>query len=167
VRNPRLTLRSLLSLSTLVPLVGACGEDARISVTAALSPPLAIAMLTVTVRDRDRLIQWTGSDFSPRSDSPIPSTPEVDTRTSGPDLDLTYSLESGGTVISTGTVSIPRKSDWRWGVTVFAATTNPYEDCFGCFGSQSFPLAEAFRAPGQDSIWVVWSGNSIDDPAIY
>jgi hypothetical protein len=28
----------------------------------------------------------------------------------------------------------------------------PRENCFGCCGSQAFPLAEACRAPGQDSI---------------
>ena len=156
-----------LSVTGLVLFLGACGEEARISVTAALPPPLTVEMLTVEVRDGDRLIRWTASDFSPRSDSPIPSTPEVETQTSGPDLEVTYRLESTGGVVSTGTVSLPRKSDWRWGVTIFAATTNPYQDCFGCFGSHGFSLAEAFRAPEQDSIWVVWGGNSIDDPAVY
>ena len=167
MRNPRLTLGSLLSFSLLLPLLGACGKDARIGVTATLPPPLTLEMLTVDVRDNARLIHWSGSDFRSRPENQVPSTPEVETATAGADLLLTYSLESAGTVISTGTVSLPRKSDWRWGVTISAATTNPGEGCFGCFGSQSFPLAEAFRAPGQDSIWVVWGGNSIDDPGIY
>jgi hypothetical protein len=127
-------------------------------------------MLSVEVRDVRRLIRWDASDFRPHPEdpgAPFLSTPEVETSTSGPDLEVTYQLESGSAVVSTGTVSLPRRSDWRWGVTISASTTNPSEDCFGCFGSQAFPLAEALRAPGQDSIWVVWGGNSIDDPAIY
>ena len=156
-----------LPFTGLILVLGACGEEARISVTATLTSPLKVEMLTVTVRDGDRLIQWTGSDFRPRSDNPVPSTPEIETKTSGPDLEVTYRLESTGAVLSTGTVSLPRRSDWRWGVTISAATTNPEEGCFGCFGSHAFPLAEAFRAPERDSIWVVWGGNSIDNPAIY
>jgi hypothetical protein len=157
----------MLTVPGVILFVGACGDEARISVTAALPSPLAVEMLTVEVRDVDRLIRWTASDFRPRSDNPAPSTPEVETSTSGPHLEVTYRLESGGAVVSTGTVSLPRKNDWRWVVTIFAATANSYENCFGCFGSQAFPLAETLRAPGQDSIWVVWSGNSIDNPAIY
>jgi hypothetical protein len=70
-------------------------------------------------------------------------------------------------VVSTGAVSLPRKSDWRWGVDISAATTSPAESCLGCFGSQAFALAEAVRAPEKDSIWVVLTGNSIDNPGIY
>jgi len=128
---------------------------------------LAIEMLEVTVRDAGRLIQWNGSDFQPRPEDAVPSTPEVETAIEGPDLELAYRLQSAGIVISTGTVVLPRRSDWRWSVSVHSATTNPEENCFGCFGAQVFPLSDAFRAPGQDPIWVVWAGNSIDDPAIY
>jgi hypothetical protein len=162
-----LTSRTRLSSAPLVLLLAACGDEARISTSAYLAAPLAIEMLEVTVRDGGRLLQWSGSDFKSTPQNPIPSTPEVETSVGGPDLELTYRLQSAGTVISTGTVVLPRKSDWRWSVSVHSATTNPEENCFGCFGAQVFPLAEAFRTPGQDSIWVVWGGNSIDDPAIY
>lgn len=156
-----------LTLPAVILLVSACGDESRISATATLPSPLGVEMLSVEVRDVDRQFQWTASDFRPRPDDLALSTPEVETSTSGPDLEVTYQLESGGAVLSTGTVSVRRNSDWRWTVSIFASTTNPRENCFGCFGSQAFPLAEAFRAPGQDSIWVVWSGNSIDDPAVY
>jgi hypothetical protein len=159
-----------LTIPMVVLFAGACGDEARISVTAALPSPLAVEMLSVEVRDVHRLIRWTPADFRPHPEdpgAPFLTTPEVETSTSGPDIEVTYQLESGGAVVSTGTVILPRKSDWRWGVSIFASTTNPQEDCFGCFGAQAFPLAEALRAPGQDSIWLVWGGNSIDDPAIY
>ena len=166
MRNPR-TLPGRLAACTLVLLLGACGDEARISVSAALAPPLTVQMLEVTVRDGGRLIRWTSSDFKSSGDVPVPSTPEIGTATSGPDLELTFRLESAGTLISTGTVLLPRRSDWLWGVSIFTATTDPQENCFGCVGSQAFPLPEAFRPAGQDSIWVVWGGNSINDPAIY
>jgi hypothetical protein len=157
--------RTLTSMLTLA--LSACGDEARFSVSARLVAPLTLEMLTVTVRDRDRVVHWAGPDFRTGTDDPTPSTPEVQTATSGPDLEVSFRLESAGAVLSTGTVVLPRRSDWRWHVTVWAATTNPEEGCFGCFGSSGFDLAEPFRTPGRDSIWVVWSGNSISGPGIY
>jgi hypothetical protein len=157
----------LNSLLLLLFFLAGCGEEARISASARLDPPLSHEMLTVTVRDVSRLIRWTGEDFTIGPDNVTPSTPEVDTRTSGPDLEVTYVINDGDVVLSSGTVQLPRRSDWRWGVTIEAATANPAEFCFGCFGSRAFSLAEAFRSPGRDSIWVVWGGNSISEPAIY
>src|SRR4051812_12009964 len=101
------------SSAPLILLLAACGDEARISASASLAAPLALEMLEVSVRDGGRLIQWSGSDFQPSPESAFPSTPEVETATGGPDLELTYRLQSAGTVISTGTVVLPRHSDWR------------------------------------------------------
>jgi hypothetical protein len=161
---PPMTRLGFLVLA--VSLMG-CGDDARISVSADLAPPLSLDMLTVTLRDRDRLLTWHGSDFRPRPENATPSTGEQDIFTSGPDLELTYQLESGGEVLSSGSVTLPRRSDWIWGVTIWARTTDPLEGCFGCFGSAAFSLAQAFRAVERDSVWMVWGGNSISDPVIY
>ena len=147
--------------------LSACGDDARISITSSLDSPLSTEMLTVSVRDVNRLIRFTGADFRTDADHSNPTTPEVGTATSGPDLELSYTLESAGAILSSGTFTIPRRSDWRWNVSFWAATTNPMESCFGCFGFATFPLAETARTPGRDSIWVVWGGNSISDPVIY
>lgn len=160
-------VRRTVHVTGMILVLSACGEEARVSLSAPLAAPLGLEMLSVTVLDGDRLLRWTGSDFKPRNDNPAPSTPEVDTKTSGPDIQVTFRLENLGTVLSTGTVVLPRRSDWRWHVTISASTENPGEFCFGCFGSTAFPLPEAFRAPGRDSIWVVWSGNSISEPAVY
>ena len=43
--------------------LGGCGEEARISASAGLAPPLDPQMLTVTVHDRDREVEWTGAAF--------------------------------------------------------------------------------------------------------
>jgi hypothetical protein len=123
-------------------------------------------MLTVTVQDAGRVIRWTGTDFVPRTDA-RPSTPEVNVGRSGPDLVVTFRLETGGVLLSAGTITLPRRSDWRWGVILQAATEDPTDSCFGCIGSKAFLLAEAFRVPARDSIWVYWAGNSINNPVIY
>lgn len=148
-------------------VLAGCGDEALIGASARLDPPLSPGMLTVTVRDVSRITRWTGDDFATGPDNVTPTTPEVSIRTSGPDLEVTYEISDGGTVLSSGTVLLPRRSDWRWGVTIEAATANPAEFCFGCFGSRAFALAPEFRPAGRDSIWVVWGGNSISDPVVY
>lgn len=160
--TPRRKLIPLLILA-----LSACGEDARISISAQLDPPLTMEMLTVRVIDVNRVISFTGADFVTDANHPTPTTTEVGTATSGPDLQVSYALENADVFLSGGTVTVPRRSDWRWHVTLSAATTGPQEGCFGCFGSMAFPLAQSFRPPERDSIWVVWGGNSISDPAIY
>jgi hypothetical protein len=156
--------RRLIPLFTLA--VAACDEDARISVSADLGPRLATEMLTVTIIDVNRVIRFTGADF--RSDGQsIPTTDQVATSTSGPDLQVSFTFTNADTHLSGGTVSLPRRGNWDWHVRVQAATTSPEEGCFGCLGSKAFELAQSFRAPDRDSIWVVWGGNSISDPATY
>jgi hypothetical protein len=155
------------NLVALAMALTGCGEEARISASAVLAPPLAPSMLTVTVRDRDREIEWTAAAFRVTPANATPSTPEATLGTSGPDLPVAFRLESAGAVLSAGTVTLPRRRDWRWNVTVQSATTDPNLECFGCVGSQAFPLAAEYRAPDRDSIWVVWGGNSISDPVIY
>ena len=160
--TPRRNLIPLLVLA-----LAACGEDARISISAQLDYPLTMEMLTVRVIDKTRVISFNGADFRTDANHPTPSTPEVETATSGPDLQVSYTLENADVFLSGGTVSLPRRSDWRWHVTLSAATSDPQEGCFGCFGAMAFPLAQSFRPVERDSIWVVWGGNSISDPVIY
>ena len=135
--------------------------------SAALSPPLSPELLTVTVQDGEHVLRWNGADFQPGAFGPTPTTPEVEIATSGPDLTLSYRLETEAGLLSSGLITLPRRSDWRWRVTISAATADPALLCFGCVGSHAFGLAEAFRMPERDSIWVVWGGNWISDPVIY
>jgi hypothetical protein len=44
---------------------------------------------------------------------------------------------------------------------------NPTRGCFGCMGVQAFPLAAPYQRTRSDSVWLVWGGNSIRNPAIY
>jgi hypothetical protein len=159
--------RRLCDLALIAAALNGCGDDSRIRVTAVLPPPLGTELLTVTVQDGGRVLEWNGADFRPDAFNATPSTPDVAIATSGPDLTLSYRLETEAGPLSTGSVTLPRRSDWAWHVTISAATTDPALLCFGCIGSHGFGLAEAFRAPERDSIWVVWGGNSISNPVVY
>ena len=154
------------SFAVAISVVG-CGDDARIGASAVLPAPLALRMLTVTVRDGDHVIQWNGAAFRATPINGTPSTVEEDVGLTGPDLQVEFRLEDAGVVLSSGTVLLPRRRDWNWNVLFQASTTDPKLACFGCFGSQVFPLAVGFQRPGRDSIWVVWGGNSISNPVTY
>jgi hypothetical protein len=163
-RNSRVNgSRALLSLMALV--LASCNKDSKISAVARLDPPLAFRMLTMTVRDDTREWTWRGSDFHSSLEWPTPTTTERDTRTRG-DIEIAFRLEAGGKTVSEGRVVLPLRPDWRWGVQVVSATSDPVEACFGCSGSKAFPLAPEYRGPERDSVWLIWGGNSIMEPAV-
>ena len=145
----------------------ACGDDTRISVSTELTPPVSPAMLTVTVSDGSRRITWNGDDFHPRPDNSTPTTGEASLQATGPDIVVAFRLVDSGVLLSQGSITLPRRSDWRWGVTIFNKTTDPRQGCFGCMGAAAFDLAASHRVADHDSTWIVWGGNSISNPAIY
>jgi hypothetical protein len=105
-----------------------------------------------------------GSDFRTDYDSPsVPRTAPFDTQGHGT-LSGQVWLVAGHDTMATGTFDVPLREDWRWGVDIFVADSNPMRYCFGCFGSRSFKAAPS--APG-DSLFLVWGGNSISNPVIY
>ncbi len=153
-------------LFPVLPLVAACGPDARIAATARLAPPLALEVLTVTVRDGSRGWRWDGSDFRVTGDYPTPHTAAVGTRTRG-EIEVGFRLQKTDSLLSEGAVTLLLREDWQWGVDIVAATTDPKLECFGCVGSRAFPLAASYRPAGRDSVWLVWGGNYISHPVIY
>jgi len=166
MRNLSVIASRLWVLGSLLVGAGACEPDARLSVSAPLIPPLALEMLTVTVREGHRTWQWHGDDFRSTRDNATPHTSEISTSTRG-EVEVRFRFQTGNQILSEGTVTLPLREDWRWGVDIHAATTDPRLQCFGCFGSRAFALAADFRPVNRDSIWVVWGGNSISNPVIY
>lgn len=161
-------MRSLRHASAVALLAacGACTADARISFSTHVGDPVAGATLRVTVEDGTRRWTWTNDDFTTSESSGVPTSPSVSTGASGT-AHVAFELRDGATVISAGSIAIPLQGDWAWKVDLIASTEDPKLRCFGCQGSHAFPLAEAWRAEGRDSIWMVWGGNSISHPVIY
>lgn len=166
MNNCSISSRRLTVLGAFLLAAGGCGPDARLSVSAPLVPPLALGMLTVTVRDGHRMWQWDGDDFRATRDNATPHTPEVPTRTRG-EAEVNFRLRTTDAIVSQGTVTLPLREDWQWSVSIHPATRDPKLECFGCVGSRAFPLAPAARPAGRDSIWLVWGGNYISNPVIY
>ena len=158
----RVIARAFLMLG----VMGCAGDDSLVSVAYRAGPSLTLPMLTITVQDGDRRWTWSAADFPGPQSAPTPTTPERSTRSAGA-LELTYRFADAAGTVSTGSIALPLRPDWRWGVDLIAATTDPRVGCFGCSGSRAFPIAPAYRSPGRDSLWVVWGGNSISNPVIY
>lgn len=103
----------------------------------------------------------TNNDFSNGNSS------EFSTETSG-NIDIRFSiLDSLTDTISTGSINLPIKSDWSWGVGLYITDSNPYNTCMGCTSSKSFILNESYVDSLYDSVFVVWGGNSIKNPVVY
>jgi len=69
--------------------------------------------------------------------------------------------------IATGSLELPLRSDWRYGVTVQVDSTDPARYCLGCIGSLAFALRPGVGRSVRDSLWLSWGGNSISNPVEY
>ena len=95
------------------------------------------------------------------------TTGEFETTAKG-NLEIDFTLLAlDGTPVSTGTVELPLKPDWRWNIVLTRAAEDPKILCFGCFGSKAFNLDPKFRESEKEMVWVYWGGNSISNPVVY
>ncbi|HEX8666811.1 MAG TPA: hypothetical protein VF727_00385 [Allosphingosinicella sp.] len=92
----------------------------------------------------------------------FPSSTRYDTRASG-SLRVSVRFEGSGRSGS-GSVELPLRPDWIWGVSLHVTARDPREGCMGCLGVRSFPLS---GAPAGEQLHLVWGGNSISAPAVY
>lgn len=153
-------------LLALAPAPLACDdEEARVSFTVfPVEARFQANMLTVRFDDGSGSRSLTGADFE--GDGGRADTREFPTRTSGT-LQVEFVVAADPVTLAEGSVAIPLKTDWRWGVDFFLTDRDPTEMCFGCFGAAAFPLAPEYRTSDADSLWVVWGGNSISNPVVY
>ncbi|MBD3616716.1 MAG: hypothetical protein HUJ22_09085 [Gracilimonas sp.] len=68
---------------------------------------------------------------------------------------------------SFGELSLPLKKDWRYRVIFQIVSGDPTEGCLGCLGYKSFAIDSTFKSNPDDSLYIVWGGNSISDPVDY
>jgi hypothetical protein len=154
-----------LSVLAFAFVLTGCNQTSRISAVARLDPPLTISMLTISAREKDRGWTWRAPDFRSSLEWPTPTTRERETGTKG-EIQLSFRLETKGETVSEGSVSLPLRRDWRWGVQVVSATSDPGPACFGCTGSKAFPLAKEYRGPERDSVWILWGGHALGDSTV-
>ncbi|WP_420457019.1 hypothetical protein [Rubrivirga sp.] len=74
---------------------------------------------------------------------------------------------SSGTASTTGTLDLDLEAGWRYHVFCAASATDPADLCFGCRGSTSVALDPAFGLPADHRLWLVWGGDSVDNPVLY
>lgn len=66
-----------------------------------------------------------------------------------------------------GTITLDAKPDWRWSVDFVLSSGNPFYSCFGCIGYSAFSVDSIFQTSNQDSLFIIWGGNSIKNPVIF
>jgi hypothetical protein len=138
-------------------------DEARVSVQ--YVPRMGVAALTPSVVVTAPGLKQTLSSAQVGVSS-LSEVLEIATPTTGR-LDIEYSLVSGATTASTGTVHADLRPDWTWGFRISVDSVSPLRGCFGCVGAQAFPLNAAYRRGPADSVWVSWGGNSIKHPVVY
>jgi hypothetical protein len=152
-------------LLLIVFAAAACGDRSEVEFAFRTSPAPDVTLDLVRLRFSDGGITrtLTSRDFHAPTQFDTPRSARFATRHEGT-LSVEVLLARGSDTIGAGSATIPLKRDWRWGVEVFVTNVNPIHQCFGCFGSQSFPAA---TARGGDSLFIVWGGNSISNPVVY
>jgi hypothetical protein len=155
----RLPCACLLLLALFINCYGAGEAEVRFSVQGQAGVE-DIPNVTVTFRDGDR-IRRIELDASNRLSQ------AYSTKTAG-DLEVRCSIASAqGENLNVGSIKLPLKNDWRWGVQFYISTNDPSDACFGCFGSESFALDSALGYEAEKKLYIVWGGNSISHPVVY
>ena len=143
----------------------ACGEAEsgtesrlRLAVLSWTDDALPLHDLAIEVQAGDTLHPVSGSDLRPSDEYGQPHSEWLDIPAEGAVIvRFTLGSESDGEVV------IEARPDWEWEVQFHIATTDPFDQCFGCVGSEAFPL----NSREDVHLYVVWGGNSISDPVVF
>jgi hypothetical protein len=92
----------------------------------------------------------------------FPTSERLSTRNSGT-LRIAVSFAQAGQALGQGSVELPLKPDWIYGISLMVTNRNPVEGCISCMGVRSFALAGPAGAAGH-KLHIVWGGNSISAP---
>lgn len=107
----------------------------------------------------------TGTDFGTPEAPNYTQTSE--TPNSG-NLDVYVILkDSLGNHANAGSISLTIRPDWIWEVDIVLDNDNPFYSCFGCVGYRGFGVDSVYKRAPEDSLFIVWGGNSIEHPVIY
>lgn len=83
-------------------------------------------------------------------------------------LHVHFQLQNGDSPsTTTGSLDLPLRKDWRWGVDFIVSSASPMGFCFGCFDSEAFDIDPALGYGPDMKLWATWGGNSISHPVLY
>ena len=120
----------------------------------------------MTFDDGKRTRTLERDDFSTGGGERYDAGP-FDTATSGTLRVACSVLDGRGRALATEELSLPLRPDQRYDVDCSAGPHNPYRSCMGCWGFEARPLKRERGSAPSDSLFVVWSRNSISNPMIY
>jgi hypothetical protein len=148
-------------------VLAACGrgQDSRIQFSVQGDVQTLRPLLTITATSGGWSLVVHGADIG-TTESPN-HTPRYRTPGAGT---LTVSAvlgDSPGRPLASGSIQLDLRRDWVWGVDFYLTNRNPTEMCFGCMGYQAFPIPAGTTAEPDDSLFIVWGGNSISHPVVY
>lgn len=127
--------------------------------------------LYINFTDSDNSKSFSNQDFQKRENPTTGelATPIIETATDGK-LTVEFQLLDSETEqkISEGDFKLDLKEDWRYSFYILSdsAEADPTEGCFGCGGYFSFAYS-IDNSSSEDSLYVVWGGNSISNPVEY
>lgn len=164
--EPALAVLRLIGAMALAGVLVACGAgESRIRFGVHGDVETLRPLLEITATRGDWSLRLTGEEIG-AGDSPT-SSPELSTPGSG---ELTVEVilrRPGEAVLAEGAIELDIRDDWVWGVDVFLTNENPMRTCFGCLGHEAFAIPAGLTAEPDDSLFIVWGGNSISEPVVY
>lgn len=146
----------------LAAVLAACGGEARMTID--LPPEDRLPGLSLEVEDRDGRRVFTHANLS-ETDGSL-TTGEFEVAEEGL-VRVGIHLEDGGTTVADGALELQGREEFRWFVTFVFDTQDPAAACFGCRGSVSIPVAEAYRTSPDEALWGVWAGEREGSDVVY
>ena len=146
----------LLALAVCLSGCSLFGGESEIVVDVQLSPEAGVLDVEVTV----------GGDVVDASTRQPGSYPTATVTVSSKPTTVSCSVASGSAA-TMGFVRLDLQDGWRYPVTCAVRERDPAEACFGCRGSEAFALDPGLGIPSNQRLWVVWGGDSIDNPPLY
>lgn len=143
--------------------------EAQISVDSEL---LTEKTINLSLDDGNTTRLFSKQDFQKRDNPTIGklATSIVETSKEGR-LNVEFEVTDSETEqkITEGSFDLDLKEDWRYSIYLFAdsATVNPIDGCIGCEGYYSFGYTTENDNTNDDSLYVVWAGNSISEQVTY
>lgn len=160
-----MTMKSAVAIA-LAALVASCGSgESRIQFGVQGDLEVLRPLLEITAQSGDWSMTLTGDEIG-TTESPN-YTREFQTPGSGTLLIKAVLKRPDEPVLAEGSIELEIREDWVWGVAVFLTNENPTEMCFGCIGHQAFAVPAGLTGEPRDSLFIVWGGNSIDNPVVY